>query len=131
MTRLNRQRELLEEALTGINPFNAKAKAAEVSKILEKYIPNVEKMDTLMKKYGAAFKAMKTENRALVQENESLTQELKESKGQSIVKRMQELQLHHDYEAAVALLERIPSEILDIYAGAGNRANRRKHDMGR
>jgi len=88
MTRLNRQRELLEEALAGINPFNAKAKAAEVSKILEKYILNVEKMDTLMKKYGTAFKAIKIENRALTGENERLSQELKSSEGQSILKKM-------------------------------------------
>jgi len=34
-------------------------------------------------------------------------------------------------EAALALLERIPPEILDVYAGAGIRANSKKHDMGR
>ncbi|MDO4961448.1 MAG: MobV family relaxase [Eubacteriales bacterium] len=131
MTRLNKQREKLEEALAGINIFNAKTKASEMSKILEKYIPGVEKMDTLMKKYGSAFKSLKAENKALVQKNESLTQELKDSQGQSVLKRMQELQLKHDYEEAIAVLERIPPEVLEIYAGSKKRSRNKKQDLGR
>ena len=46
MTRLNKQREKLTELLTGVNPLNAKARAAEITKLLDKYIPSVERMQT-------------------------------------------------------------------------------------
>ena len=52
MTRLTKQKSKLEDLLTGINPFNAKSRAEEICKILDTYIPSVEKMDTLLRKYG-------------------------------------------------------------------------------
>ena len=55
MTRLTKQKSKLEELLTGINPFNAKSRATEICKILDTYLPSVEKMDTLLRKYGVAF----------------------------------------------------------------------------
>lgn len=54
MTRLTKQKSKLEDLLTGINPFNAKSRAEEICKILDTYIPSVEKMDTLLRKYGVA-----------------------------------------------------------------------------
>ena len=65
MTRLNKQREKLEVLLSGINAFNAKSKAAEVTRILDKFIPNVEKMSTEMKKYEKTFKGLREENEGL------------------------------------------------------------------
>ena len=50
MTRLTKQKSKLEDLLTGINPFNAKSRAEEICKILDSYIPSVEKMDTLLRK---------------------------------------------------------------------------------
>ena len=44
MTQLNKQKEKLEQLLTGINAFNAKGRAAEIGKLLDSYIPNVEKI---------------------------------------------------------------------------------------
>ena len=55
MTRLTKQKDKLEDRLTGINPFNAKSRAEEICKILDTYFPRVEKMDTLLRKYGVAF----------------------------------------------------------------------------
>ena len=52
MTRLTRQKDKLEDLLTGINPFNAKSRAEEICKILDIYIPSEEKMDTLLRKYA-------------------------------------------------------------------------------
>ena len=115
MTRLNKQREKLEELLSGVNAFNAKPKAAEIIKFLDKYIPNVEKMSTQMKKYSAAFKDLKEENRVLTRENETLATELKESRQESVLKKMADLQLKRDYDEAVAVLERIPKEVIDGY----------------
>ena len=43
MTRLTKQKDKLEALLTGINPFNAKSRAEEICKILDIYIPSVER----------------------------------------------------------------------------------------
>ena len=116
MTRLNKQREKLEGLLSEVNAFNARAKAAEIGKVLDKYIPNVEKMSTQVRKYSKAFGSMKAENTALELANKTLTTELKESRQESVLKRMADLQLRRDFDAAVALLERIPPEVLEAYA---------------
>ena len=130
MTRLNKQRERLEDMLSGINAFNARSKASEIMKLLEKYIPNVEKMSTQMKKYGAAFQDLKTENQVLTQENEAISAELKESRQESVLKKMADLHLRRDYDAAVAILERIPPDVLASYAdtGEGDRDRNRRRD---
>ena len=117
MTRLNKQREKLEGLLSEVNVFNARSKAAEIGKALDKYIPNVERMSTQVRKYGKAFASIKAENEALEQRNESLAAELKGSREESVLKRMADLKLQHDYEEAVSLLKRIPPEVLAAYAG--------------
>lgn len=131
MTRLTRQREKLAAALDGLNMFNTKAKRAEITKILEKFIPDVEKMSTEMKKYRTAFGELKTENTTLSRENEALKKEVKESKSEGIRKKMKDVQLQHDYNALLEVLDRIPPEILDMYAGNTTRDKRKKHDMER
>lgn len=117
MCRLNKQRERLEQLLSGINPFNAKTKAAEISCLLDCYIPNVEKMQNQLKKYKGAFTKAFTENRELQKENEQLASSLDAVQRESILKKMRDLKLQHDYEAAVAVMQRIPPEVLEIYAG--------------
>ncbi len=117
MTKLNRQREKLEGLLSEVNAFNAKTKAAEIGKVLDKYIPNVEKMSTQVKKYSKALASIKAENEALELENESLSAELRETQKESVLKHMADIKLQHDYEEAVSLLERIPPEVLAVYTG--------------
>ena len=113
MTRLTRQRERLEELLGSINPFNGKSKAQEISRLLDKYIPTVERMHTQLKKYNASFTDTATENAALKKENASLEAELESKSHESIEKRLREAQIHQEYQKAKALLDRIPKEILD------------------
>ena len=129
MTRLNKQREKLEGLLSDVNAFNAKAKAAEIGKVLDKYIPNVEKMSTQVRKYSKAFGSMKAENTALEQQNEVLSAELKESRQESVLKRMSDLKLQHDYEEAVSILERIPPEVLAAYTDRNT--SEKIHEPGR
>ena len=105
MTRLTRQRKKLETLLTGVNPLNARGRAREISDLLDSYLPNVEKMATQMKKYRGALKQLKEENGAL-------TQKLEEQTENSTLKKMKELKLEHDYAQAMALLDKIPPEIL-------------------
>ena len=109
MTRLNKQREKLEALLAEVNPFNAKAKTAEIGKLLDRYLPNVEKMSTKVRKYSKAFASLKAEN-------ETLFAELRDSREESVLKKMADLKLQRDYEAAVSLLEKIPPEVLRAYA---------------
>ena len=113
MTRLTKQREKLEELLGSINPFNGKSKAQEISRLLDKYIPNVERMHTQLKKYNATFTDTTAENAVLKRENATLEAELESKSKESIEKQLREARLHRDYQQAKALLDRSPKEILD------------------
>ena len=113
MTRLNKQRQKLEELLTGIGPLNSKKRAAEISKLLDGYIPAVEKMHTQLKKYNVAFTETATENKQLKKKAAELEQPLEAATKTSCLKELRDVQLKRDYEDALALLERIPKEVLD------------------
>ncbi len=122
MTRLNKQREKLTELLTGINPLNARSRAAEITKLLDKYIPNVERMHTQLKKYSGAFtdtvaenKRLKAEVAALKADKAELEKQLKAATTESIQKRLKTGKLQEDYEKATAILSRIPPEVLRYY----------------
>ena len=112
MTRLNKQRQKLDELLTGIGPLNSKKRAAEISKLLDGYIPAVEKMHTQLSKYGVAFTQTKTENKRLKKKAAELEQSLEAATKTSVLKELRDVQLKRDYEDALALLERIPKEVL-------------------
>ena len=129
MTRLTRQKEKIDAVLADANIFNSKGKLEEVVKLLDKYIPAVAKMETELKKYRVGFSKMSKEHGALVRENDRLEQELADSQHESVLKKMEDLQLRRDYDAALALLERIPPEVLQAYAGRPERSNRRKHEL--
>ena len=115
MTRLTKQKSKLEDLLTGINPFNAKSRAEEICKILDSYIPSVEKMDTLLRKYGVAFTKTASENKKLKTKNAELEESLASAQKVSTLKQIEDLKLRRDYDSAVAILEQIPAEVLDFY----------------
>ena len=115
MTRLNKQRQKLEELLTGIGPLNSKKRAAEISKLLDGYIPAVEKMHTQLKKYNVAFTETATENKQLKKKAAELEQSLEAATKTSVLKELRDAQLRRDYEDALALLEGIPPEVLDEF----------------
>ena len=115
MTRLNKQRQKLDELLSGINPLNSKKRAAEISKLLDGYIPAVEKMHAQLKKYDVAFTETATENKRLKKKNAELKQSLEAATKTSVLKELRDTQLQRDYEDALVLLERIPPEVLDEF----------------
>ena len=115
MTRLNKQRQKLEELLTGIGPLNSKKRAAEISKLLDGYIPAVEKMHTQLKKYNVAFTETATENKQLKKKAAELEQSLEAATKTSVLKELRDAQLRRDYEDALTLLERIPKEVIEFY----------------
>ena len=115
MTRLNKQRQKLDELLKDIGPFNSKKRAAEISKLLDGYIPAVEKMQTQLKKYNVAFTETTTENKRLKKKTIELKQSLEAATKTSVLKELRDAQLRRDYEDALALLERIPKEVIEFY----------------
>ena len=115
MTRLNKQHQKLDELLSGINPLNSKKRVAEISKLLDGYIPSVEKMHTQLSKYGVTFTQTKAENKRLKKKNAELEQSLEAATKTSVLKELRDVQLRRDYEDALALLERIPPEVLDEF----------------
>ena len=125
MTRLTKQKDKLEDLLTGINPFNAKSRAEEICKILDTYIPSVEKMDTLLRKYGVAFTKTASENKKLKTKNAELEESLASAQKVSTLKQIEDLKLRRDYDSAVAILEQIPAEVLNIYAQSSYRGKER------
>ena len=115
MTRLTKQKAKLEELLSGVNAFNAKGKAAEIGVFLGKYIPAVEQMHTTLKKYNTAFTVTTAENKKLKKKTEQLEQSLDKATQESTLKKLADAKLHRDYEDAVAVLDRIPKEVLAAY----------------
>ena len=122
MTRLDKQRQKLEDLLASVTTFNAKSRIEEVQALLAKYLPSVERMQDQLKKYSAAFtgtvaenKRMKAEVAALKGEKAELEKQLKAATTESIQKRLKTGKLQEDYEKATAILSRIPPEVLRYY----------------
>ena len=122
MTRLDKQRQQLEDLLTGVSAFNAKSRIEEIQALLAKYIPSVERMQNQLKKYSGAFtdtaaenKRLKAEVTALKGEKAELEQKLKAATTESIQKRLKTGKLQEDYEKARSILSRIPPEVLRYY----------------
>ena len=126
MTHLTKQKERIDALISDANFFNSKGKIDEVAKMLDKYIPAVAKMDTELKKYRVGCAQLERKNKSLEKQNERLTEQLEEEQHESILKKMEDMRLRRDYDAAVALLDRIPKEVLDVYSGKADRQNRRK-----
>ncbi len=124
MTRLTKQKAKLEEMLSGVNAFNAKGKAAEIGELLDKYIPAVEQMHTTLKKYNVAFTTTAAENKKLKKKNELLAESLDKATQESTLKKLADAKLHRDYEDALALLDRIPKEVIAAYT---HRTKRREN----
>ena len=116
MTHLTQQRQKLDELLTGIGPLNGKKRAAEISELLDGYIPAVEKMRSQLKKYSTAFTSTKAENEKLKRKNKKLSESLEEANHESVLKKLNDAKLQREYQKALAVLERIPPEVIDSYA---------------
>ena len=115
MTRLTKQRQKLDQLLAGIGPLNGKKRAAEISELLDSYIPAVEKMRTQLKKYSTAFTSTKAENEKLKKKNKKLSESLDEATHESVLKQLKDAKLQREYQEALAILERIPPEIVAAY----------------
>ena len=119
MTRLTKQKDKLESMLADVKLTNYKSQTAQILAFLDKYIPDVEAMDTEMRKYRKEFASSDAEKKALKAENKELTAELEKSQKQSATKKLKELKLQSDYAEVRAILDRIPPDIIRAYAQRG------------
>ena len=78
-------------------------------------------MQTQLKKYNVAFTETATENKQLKKKAAELEQSLEAATKTSVLKELRDAQLRRDYEDALALLERIPKEVLDEFRRAQSR----------
>ena len=115
MTQLTKQKEQLDALLVGITPFNGKSRAAEISKLLDRYIPNVARMKDQLRKYNVAFTKTTAENKKLKEKNKTLSASLDKAKEGSVLKRLEDAKLRQDYEAALKTLDSIPPEVIRFY----------------
>ena len=115
MTQLTKQKEQLDALLVGITPFNGKSRAAEISKVLDSYIPNVARMKDQLRKYNVAFTKTAAENEKLKEKNKTLSASLDKAKEGSVLKRLEDAKLRQDYEAALKTLDSIPPEVIRFY----------------
>ena len=105
---LNRQKDMLLQLLSEINPLNAKKKSAEIEALLEQYIPGIEQMQTQLRKYDGAFKSLQAENTELKKkENDSR---------ESVKRRLETAQQLQELDELRRTVENIPLEILDAYS---------------
>ena len=128
MTQLTTQKEQLDALLVGITPFNGKSRAAEISKVLDSYIPAVSKMCTELNRYQVAFTETAAENRQLKKKNKTLSASLDKAKEGSVLKRLEDAKLRQDYEAALKTLDSIPPEVIRFYENRSTQEPVVRHD---
>lgn len=104
---LNRQRDMLMKLLGEVNPLNVKKKSAEIEALLERYIPGVERMQTQMRKYDTAYKALRAENAELKKQVDSSKE--------SVRHRLEVSQQLQELEDLRRTVDNIPPEILQAY----------------
>lgn len=109
---LNRQRDMLMKLLGEVNPLNAKKKSAELSALLEQYIPGVERMKTQLQKYDATYRALRTENSNLKKQVDSGRE--------SVRHRMEVAQQLQELEELRQTVENLPPEILREFRSSPN-----------
>lgn len=104
---LNPQRDMLMKLLGEVNPLNAKKKSAEIEALLEQYIPGVKRMQTQIRKFDSAYKALRAENAGLKKQVDSSKE--------SVKRRLEVSQQLQELEDLRRTVENIPPKILQAY----------------
>ena len=97
--------------------------SAELDAALRKFFPALGKFLTETKKYDKAIRTLKADN-------EELQAELKDAKAESYHKLLADAQLRADYENLQRAMDKIPPEIVFMYAGR-NRNPDKTRDLER
>jgi len=111
---LTHQKEKLVQLLSELTPLNAKKKAAEITAILEEYIPGVEELMTKMKKANRAAKELRGELSQVKKELDgSKASVLRQLELERKVQKLDDLQ--NIVDALQKTLDTIPPDVLAIY----------------
>lgn len=108
---LNNLRDNIMELLAKTNMLNAKSHAAEIGRLMDEYIPGVEKMKTKLKKYGSENKALKEEKATL----ETKLKTAEEAGKEKISTRLKYAEMDKELRELQDMLENIPPEIVEAY----------------
>ena len=111
--------------LSDVRLTNYKERTQQIVAFLDKYIPDIERMDAEMQKYKVFFDSADDEIRELEASNETMAEKLKKLQTESTLKKLRDNQLRQDYEDAMAILDRIPPEVFRAYRNRGNRQSER------
>ena len=114
---LNKQAETIMALLDDINPLNAKKHAAELEAALKRFFPATGRFVTQTKKYDAAIRSLRADNA-------ELQDKVKDADKESFKKLMEEAQLRADYENLQRVMDKIPPEIVFMYAGRSQNHDR-------
>ena len=114
---LTKQAKRIHELLEDANPFNAKKNAAELDKLLRKFIPDYGRFATKVRLYEQTIKDLKADNSNLEAKNEELQGDLKAANDKVKSRKLDEAQLKADLYNLQRQMDRIPPEIVAMYTG--------------
>jgi len=122
---LNSLKDRIMELLSGMNPLNAKSRTAEITGLLDEYIPGVEKMKTRLKKYDTEYKTLTAENAAL----ESKLEAAEDAGREKIANRLKYAGMEQELRDLHALVDSIPKKIFEMYQSQKHAAS--LHEPGK
>jgi len=102
--RLTRQAAVIRETLKSINPLNAGKKADEVTAMLCKFFPNMERVETQIRKYKHEIDSLEKENAVLAKKAIS-------GEKISIAEQLNQNKLRSDYDELKRFVDSLPDEI--------------------
>ena len=114
---LNNLRDRIMELLSGANPLNARSRAAEIEKLLDKYIPSVETMKTKLRKYDTEYKTLTAENAEL----EGRLKTAEEAGKERIANRLKYAGMEKELQELHSMLDNIPPEIVTAFRQRGEK----------
>ena len=114
---LTKQAKRIHELLEDANPFNAKKNAAELDKLLRKFIPDYGRFATKVRLYEQTIKDLKADKSNLEAKNEELQGDLKAANDKVKSRKLDEAQLKADLYNLQRQMDKIPPEIVAMYTG--------------
>ena len=114
---LNKQAKRIHELLEDTNPFNAKKNAAELDKLLRKFIPDYGRFATKARLYEQTIKDLKADKSNLEAKNEELQGDLKAANDKVKSRKLDEAQIKADLYNLQRQMDKIPPEIVAMYTG--------------
>ena len=121
---LTKQAKRIHELLEDANPFNAKKNAAELDKLLRKFIPDYGRFATKARLYEQTIKDLQADKSNLEAKNEELQGDLKAANDKVKSRKLDEAQLKADLYNLQRQMDRIPPEIVAMYTGKSTHRER-------